>query len=181
MKKCPICYRTYSDETFNFCLEDGSLLNTPNEPEVETVISQRKEIVSSFSSITTAIIDDPVIAINIAQQYPHVKNVEELYNCTRGLWRLSKQRAENAQYAFAVYKGEIKEVYKIDYWEPAKFDSSEFWVNKKREQGVEIDPKVNEGRFQFIGSIASEEIRNKYIGKIMPIAHAQNPIRYFNC
>ncbi|MGC2235608.1 MAG: hypothetical protein WA584_05580 [Pyrinomonadaceae bacterium] len=27
MKKCPVCNRTYADETLSFCLEDGSLLS----------------------------------------------------------------------------------------------------------------------------------------------------------
>ena len=33
MKRCPTCYRTYSDETLTFCLADGSLLSAPYDTE----------------------------------------------------------------------------------------------------------------------------------------------------
>ncbi len=33
MKGCPICKRTYSDETFRFCLDDGAVLSSPDDPE----------------------------------------------------------------------------------------------------------------------------------------------------
>lgn len=33
MKICPICNRTYADETMNFCLDDGSTLSDPHEPD----------------------------------------------------------------------------------------------------------------------------------------------------
>jgi hypothetical protein len=31
MKKCPRCKRTYADDSFTFCLEDGTLLSAPYE------------------------------------------------------------------------------------------------------------------------------------------------------
>jgi hypothetical protein len=175
MKKCPACNRTYDDETFNFCLEDGAALLSQND-EIETVISNK-----SYNLPTLLIIDEPIVAINIARQYPLAKNAEDLYNFTRGLWRLNKQRAEKAKYAFAVYKRLIKEVYKIHRWVSWDAHSSEFWVRELESQGTEIDPKTHEGRYQFIGELAPDIIRNKYIGREIPMPHAQNPIRYFNC
>lgn len=39
MKHCPVCQRKYSDETLNFCLEDGEwLLNVPSGSEATTAI-----------------------------------------------------------------------------------------------------------------------------------------------
>jgi hypothetical protein len=191
MKSCPNCYQTFFDETYNFCLQDGSWLIASEEPEAETVVSREVETVISYKNLKvnpvinsnnySAVISDPVVAINIAQQYPHVKNATELYEVTRGLWRLNRQRAERAQYAFAVFRGEIKEVYEVERWEAARFDSSDFWVKRKREQGEEINPAINEGRYQFVGQPAPEIIRMKYVGNKMPVAHGQNPIRYFNC
>ena len=35
MKKCPKCNRTYADDGFTFCLEDGTLLSAPYDPEDE--------------------------------------------------------------------------------------------------------------------------------------------------
>lgn len=33
MKRCPKCKRTYADDAFTFCLEDGALLSAPYDPE----------------------------------------------------------------------------------------------------------------------------------------------------
>ncbi len=33
MKTCPICNRAYADETMNFCLDDGSTLSDPYDPD----------------------------------------------------------------------------------------------------------------------------------------------------
>jgi hypothetical protein len=190
MKSCPNCSQSFDDITYNFCLEDGSPLIHSEEPEVETMVSREIETVishrnlnfsSSVSNNFSAVIAESVIAINIAQQYPHVRNASELYEVTRGLWRLSRQRAERAKYAFAIFRSEIKEVYEIHHWEPARFDSSDFWVKRKREQGEEINPAINNGRFQFVGQTAPDSVRSKYVGTQMPVAHGQNPIRYFNC
>jgi hypothetical protein len=33
MKRCPTCNRTYADETLSYCLDDGSVLSAPYDPE----------------------------------------------------------------------------------------------------------------------------------------------------
>src|SRR5436190_18084803 len=38
MKKCSRCNRTYSDESFSFCLDDGSLLSAPYDPDATIVL-----------------------------------------------------------------------------------------------------------------------------------------------
>lgn len=90
-------------------------------------------------------ITEPVIAININQTYRFGLSTADLYDFTRGIWSLSRERAENAKYAYSVFQGVIKEVY------------------------------------EFVGKIASEIIREKYVGKMMPKMHRQNPIKYYNC
>ena len=124
---------------------------------------------------------EPVVAININQQYPQSKTAEELYHATRGIWRLNRQRAQRAQYAFAVYQGEVKEVYKIDRWMQARRETIEYWDERSSSQGKHFPSEVNEGRSEFVGELAPEAIRKKYIGKKLPVRHSQNPIRYFNC
>lgn len=37
MKKCPACNRSYSDESLNFCLDDGAVLASPHDPEATLV------------------------------------------------------------------------------------------------------------------------------------------------
>jgi hypothetical protein len=40
-------------------------------------------------------------------------SAEELFEATHGVWKLSERRVR-ALYAFAVYKGVVREVYRID-------------------------------------------------------------------
>jgi len=181
MKVCPTCNRTYSDPTFSFCLEDGSLLSAPVDDETETVLRSTEPNVKNQETARIAQITEPVVAINIAQQYPNVRNAEDLYQCTRGLWRLNKTRAEKAKFAFSVFRGIIKEVYVIDFWEPADIPSRKHWEETLKMQGIEINPAVNDGRYQFVGRLADNQVRQEFIGAKMPVLHAQNPIRYFNC
>ena|SRR2546425_3737141 len=90
-------------------------------------------------------IDDSVIAININRTYSYGISAEDLYDNTRGIWRLSKQRAEKAQYAFAVYQGIIKEVYEIDQWFPA---GATKYLRRHFSPANLID------RYEFIGKVA---------------------------
>jgi len=126
-------------------------------------------------------IDEPVVAININQQYRYVESAEDLYNSTRSIWRLGRHRAQQARYAFAVYQGFIKEVYTIHRWIPARKETIEYWDKRSRAQGKYFPPEVNEGRSEFIGEVAPEAIREKYVGRQLPKRHSQNPILYFNC
>jgi serine/threonine protein kinase len=126
-------------------------------------------------------IDEPVVAININKQYPHVRSAEDLYNSTRGIWRLNRERANRAKYAFSVYQGIIREVYEIEKWVPTRDETKAYWDEREREQGKYFHSEVRSGRSEFIGRLAPEDVRKKYVGKQMPVRHSQNPIRYFNC
>jgi len=176
MKKCPRCNRTYHDETFSFCLEDGAVLSAPFDPDATLVM--KTDLPDLDNKLR---IDEAAIAITINQQYDHIRDAEELYNCTRGLWRLKKQHADRAKYAFAVYQGVIREVYEIGYWRLASPESKEFWRARLMAQGKNPNPIINEGRYEFVGKVAPSYIRQKYVGRQLPGRRAQNPIRYFNC
>lgn len=39
MKRCPTCKRTYADDGFTFCLDDGALLSAPYDPQEEEPVS----------------------------------------------------------------------------------------------------------------------------------------------
>jgi hypothetical protein len=116
-------------------------------------------------------IDEAVIAINIPGTHRHGMNARDLYDCTRGTWRVSREHAEKAQYAFAVFQSVIREVYEIDEWLPS--GSTDYTR--------QFDPSTQKNRFEFVGKVARDEIRDKYVGKRVPEPHGQNPIRYYNC
>ena len=128
----------------------------------------------------TAQINEPVVAININQQYPHAKNSGELFKCTSGIWRVSRKRANKARYAFAVYKGVIKEVYEIKEWVPATQATLKWWREREHAQGNDFSG-THEGRSEFIGKVASDVVRDRFVGRRLPVGHVRNPILYFNC
>jgi uncharacterized protein len=123
-------------------------------------------------SETAARIDEPILAININQTYRHGISADELYECTRGIWRLNRERATKARYAFAVYQGIIREVYDMDHWYPA---------GSTKYHWRQFNPRQLKKRYEFVGKVASDEVRDRYIGRRMPNPHTQNPIRYYNC
>jgi serine/threonine protein kinase len=125
-------------------------------------------------------VEEPVVAININRQYPRASTAEELYQVTRSMWRLSPERANRARYAFAVFQGVIKEVYEIKRWMPATEATRRFWKERENLQGEDFG-ETHDGRSEFVGEVAPEAIRKKYVGKKLPGRPSQNPIRYFNC
>jgi hypothetical protein len=117
-------------------------------------------------------VTDPVIAININQTFKAGMNAQDKYDFTRGIWRLDPVRAGRAHYAFTVYQGVVKEVYEIHNWHAA---GTTPYLNQRH-----IDPAL-ENRFEFVGNVAPNNIRDKYLGKTLTEKHGQNPIKYYNC
>lgn len=117
-------------------------------------------------------ITENVIAIKVNCSYKENITEAGLYDITRGYWKLNIKRAEQVEYAMSIYKGIIKEIYEIEQWLPAG----------STPRPVLPEAEVPEGRFEFVGKIAGEEIRNKYIGKSMADLYQRgeaNPIKYF--
>ena len=95
----------------------------------------------------------------------------ELYDATRGTWVVKLINANKVEYGAAVYGGVIREVYRIAAWLDAGSTQR-------------FDPTKNEdhkGRYEFVGKIASEEVRKMY--RLKSVANfykrgAANPIMY---
>jgi hypothetical protein len=95
-----------------------------------------------------------LIKIN-KRYYPNI-SAEELYHATKESWILGEKRI-SANYALAIYKGIVKEVYEINDW---------YNVGKRK---------------GFNGNIAKKEIRDCYINHSVEhlMTHGnQNPIMY---
>lgn len=107
-----------------------------------------------------------LITINIL--YRSDMTAEELYEATRGIWRVGDRR-ERAEYGMAVYQGIVREVYRIEKWHPSG-------TLKYRTR----DPRdfKTRGRWEFEGNVAAD-IRNEYVGNSVGMG-GQNPIRYMN-
>lgn len=116
----------------------------------------------------------PALLIRINRLYRHGMSAHELYEATRGIWKVGPRR-EGVRHAFAVFEGVVREVFEIERWDPAlttPYDTREL----TREQG--------EGRWEFIGHRATEDVRATYVNRSVKeyFKHGQqSPMTYVNC
>jgi len=126
-------------------------------------------------------IDEPVLIIRVKKLYRPSMTPTKLYEITRGIWRVAGSRRNCVQYAFSVYEGVVKEVYKVNGWYPA--------MSTPYQTRTELDITLHDqisiaGRWEFIGEVAVPAIRTKYIDRSVAFLFPQgaaNPIKYVNC
>ena len=84
----------------------------------------------------------------------------ELFEYTRGIWtKKMKTISGDAKYAYATFKGVVKEIYEIHSWVPA--GTQEYFIRN-------LDPEIlAKARWEFVGKKAPDELRELYIGKII--------------
>ena len=114
---------------------------------------------------------DPVMLIRIPKAFKVGMSDLALYEATRGVWKVGPRRNQ-ARYALAVYQGIVQEVYLVRHWQPA---------GTMPNQTRSFEKALIRARFEFVGSVAPEPIRQRYAEK--SVAHyftrgAQNPIAY---
>jgi uncharacterized protein len=115
-------------------------------------------------------IQEPSILIRITELYRPQMAATELYDATRGIWKLGPKR-ERAKYAFAVFEGVVREVYEITQWFRA---GSTF--SSRDPHGVR-----SPNRWEFVGRVATEGVRRRYINRDVSSYFKQgnqNPISY---
>ena len=119
-------------------------------------------------------LSDPVLLIRPSKLYRPEMSAEELYEATRGVWRINPRRAKYARYAFAVVGGQVVEVFEIERWQPAGTARYRF-----RERHEVERP----GRYEFVGRRAKDG-GSRYVGMTVDDylrKGNQNPIKYVNC
>lgn len=129
------------------------------------------ELLTTFTAQPVEI-THKVMLITINKRYRSDMTPLELYESTRGIWKVGQNR-EKVDFAFAVFRGIVREVYRINQWYPAGT------LHYETRDNAEL--KVN-GRWEFDGQIASD-IRDIYVGGSVRDylgKSSQNPIRYVN-
>lgn len=127
------------------------------------------QIVAQYSAGEADIVH-AVVLIRINRLFRYGLKPIELYDITRGLWKVGPQR-EQAELAFAIFDGVVQEVYRIASWFPAGATLST------------RDHDLRDDRFEFVGTVAEEQIRRRYLQKSVRSYFpqgSQNPIRYVN-
>ena len=132
----------------------------------ERGVAHAKEITERYAAPSVQI-SDPLIEISINLS----SSVRSLYSATRAAWRVNLFKAKKARFALAVKKGIVVEVFEINEWLDATVVNFPDILNEDRT-----------GRYGFIGQVAVDEIRDKYIRHRMPprLKGAATPTRYFN-
>lgn len=119
-------------------------------------------------------VTEPAILIRINTLFQYGMSPVELYDATRSAWKVGERR-NGAEYAFAVFEGVVREVYRIEGWFPAGSTFNNRW------NGEHAEREELEGRWEFVGTLAPESVRkrylNRYVGHILSQG-AQNPIYY---
>jgi hypothetical protein len=110
------------------------------------------------------------ILITINRLYRSDMSAEELYEATRGIWKIGARRSQ-AELAMSVYQGIVREVYRIRRWLPA----GTLKYKTRDSRGFK-----SSGRWEFEGEVA-RDVRDQY--KDFSVRHllgkkSQNPIRY---
>ena len=72
------------------------------------------EVVVYYAARKVAV-DHPAILVRINQLYRHGMTAEELYEATRGVWKLGPRRS-GAKFALADFESVVREVYEIQSW-----------------------------------------------------------------
>lgn len=110
--------------------------------------------------------------IRINRVYRHTMSKEQLYEATRGSWKVGKRR-EGVRYAMAVFEDVVREVYEVKSW---CCSGSTPYQTRSRPQ--------KKGRWDFIGEIAPENVRSLYCNNSVAKYFSrgqQNPFTYVNC
>lgn len=100
-----------------------------------------------------------------------------IYNLVRYCWRISRSRAEDAQYVLAVVRGVVVGAFEAERWMPA---TRENFPDIPYADGSEAH------RLGFVGRDASTEIWDLYVGArgkritSPELKHVQNPVRFWN-
>ncbi len=146
----------FTDDQLN--LLDGTMHSEWNSHKVRDYLIKLKFKVEDYEN---------VLLLNISQSYKADMAEKELYEATRGVWRVGR-RAKFIKYAVAVADHMVREVYEINSWQnagTAKYETRPY-LNKE-------DPRKKE----FVGRVANSDIREELIG-LKVGSWGQSPFHY---
>ncbi len=145
--------------------------------EVSELEARNKNEILELDSIT-----DNIMLININELYRNDMTPFELYEATRGYWVVGLEEVEKVDYVLSVYRGLVVEVYEPKKWLPAFDTMMESRANEPVNTHKNQRKKSNhKDRYEFVGRVAAEDIRNKYLHKSVTAFYTKgmrNPIRY---
>lgn len=108
-------------------------------------------------------ITEPALIIFVNKLYKRGMTDKEIYEITHEKWRINKSKSDQVEYVLASFKGIVRGVYKVKEWYDTDLEE-----RKQKRRG-------------FKGEQASEDIRQKYLGKsLVNFPSGGTPFRYCN-
>ncbi len=88
----------------------------------------------------------------------------DIYETVRSAWKINLKKMQDYKYCFAVLNGVVRNVYYIEEWIP--------------------DHRGRDGRYEFSGKEATDEIRKQFVNKRLPEKYRKkgmaSPVLYHN-
>ncbi len=110
---------------------------------VDKIKQPEEKLEFDFTGKAIESIKDAVLLLNINETYREGMTEEQVLGVAYRAWRVDATRKDKAEYALAVYQDEVKGVFKINSW---------------------LRDVEETHKWAFMGEIAPEPIRSKYIG-----------------
>ena len=125
-------------------------------------------------SSAVADISEAAVLLRLASRYREDMSAQELYEVTRGPWRIAAAKRDRIEYALAIADGVVREVYRVEQWQEA--GSTPYQTRPQAEVKVA-------GRWEFSGKPAPKAVRERYLGASVAEHYSggnPNPVRYLN-
>lgn len=126
-------------------------------------------VMSFYDAPDCPAIEEPVLLFQIPVRWRPEMTPEELFESTRGWWKLGSRR-EKAEYAFAVSKGVIRAIYRIENWRE-RVEGDRDWehdVGKRPRWGFTGEPVTDMPKY------LNKSVRHLY-------KRGQQGPKYLNC
>lgn len=157
-------------DSFIYC---GLLLSNKvgGHNSVEKGLMTSEEIYRLYNAQPLDQIENNCILININRKYKRGIEGQSIYQATKEIWTIRKDKLPRLKYVLSEYRGLIVEAFEVEEW----YEKERGYLPNSKRHG---QPKIG---FGFNGKVAPDEIRNQYINK--SIAHtkkrgAASAIRY---
>lgn len=123
------------------------------------------EIIAAYRA-EPIIITEPVLLIIVNRLFERHISSERLYEITRGNWVLGERRNQ-AKYAFSVFRGIVREVYRIKGWFPVQARN----LRQKRQSRWRFEGEIELGLRHYVGG--------SVVAYLKP--GTRSPTKYVNC
>lgn len=157
-------------DTFDF-IKTGITNVVGGQKSIEKGLMTSDEIKRLYNAEKLIEIENNCIIININKKYERGSGENAIYEATKETWTIDRRRLNGLNYVLSEYRGLIVEVFEVEEW----YEKERGYLPNSKKFG---QTKIG---FGFIGRVAENSIRNKYVNK--SIAHikkrgAASAIRY---